>query len=66
MSNTVLDIKNLTIKFAKTVVAIDSLTLTKGETLAIVGESGSGKSLTALAVMQLLPKSCKVSKKARL
>ena len=43
MSNTVLDIKNLTINFTKTVVAIDSLTLTKGETLAIVGESGSGK-----------------------
>jgi len=66
MSNTVLDIKNLTINFTKTVVAIDSLTLTKGETLAIVGESGSGKSLTALAVMQLLPKSCKVSKKAKI
>lgn len=27
----------------------------KGETLALVGESGSGKSLTALAIMQLLP-----------
>ncbi|MDQ2993380.1 MAG: dipeptide ABC transporter ATP-binding protein [Pseudomonadota bacterium] len=26
-----------------------------GETLALVGESGSGKSLTALAIMQLLP-----------
>jgi peptide/nickel transport system ATP-binding protein len=30
--------------------------LMKGETLAIVGESGSGKSLTALALMGLLPK----------
>jgi peptide/nickel transport system ATP-binding protein len=28
-----------------------------GETLALVGESGSGKSLTALAIMQLLPPS---------
>ncbi len=27
-----------------------------GKTLAIVGESGSGKSVTALSIMQLLPK----------
>ena len=32
-----------------------SLRLAAGETLGMVGESGSGKSLTALAVMQLLP-----------
>ena len=30
--------------------------LDKGETLCIVGESGCGKSLTALAIMGLLPK----------
>ncbi|MBU6234433.1 MAG: ABC transporter ATP-binding protein [Alphaproteobacteria bacterium] len=33
-----------------------SLELHKGETLALVGESGSGKSVTAMSVMQLLPK----------
>jgi peptide/nickel transport system ATP-binding protein/oligopeptide transport system ATP-binding protein len=33
-----------------------SLTLDRGEILGIVGESGSGKSVTALAVMGLLPK----------
>lgn len=33
-----------------------NLSLAKGETLALVGESGSGKSVTALSVMQLLPK----------
>jgi oligopeptide/dipeptide ABC transporter ATP-binding protein len=32
-----------------------SLTLTRGRTLALVGESGSGKTLTALAVLGLLP-----------
>jgi microcin C transport system ATP-binding protein len=32
-----------------------SLSLDRGETLALVGESGSGKSVTALSVLQLLP-----------
>ncbi len=32
-----------------------SLTLHKGETLALVGESGCGKSVTALSVMRLIP-----------
>jgi peptide/nickel transport system ATP-binding protein len=33
-----------------------SLSVGAGETLGIVGESGSGKSVTALSVMQLLPR----------
>ena len=32
-----------------------SVTLEKGETVALVGESGSGKSVTALSILQLLP-----------
>ena len=32
-----------------------SLTVDRGETVALVGESGSGKSVTALSVLQLLP-----------
>ena len=37
--------------------AIDglSLALQRGETFALVGESGCGKSMTALALMRLLP-----------
>ena len=33
-----------------------SFTIRRGETLCIVGESGCGKSMTALAIMGLLPK----------
>lgn len=32
-----------------------SLAITRGETFALVGESGSGKSMTALALLRLLP-----------
>ena len=42
-----------------------SLSLDRGEALGIVGESGSGKSMTALALMRLLPRSAR-PKAARL
>ena len=38
-----------------------SLSIEQGETVALVGESGCGKSLTALAVMGLLPSGVQVS-----
>jgi peptide/nickel transport system ATP-binding protein len=38
-----------------------SFDLRQGETIGIVGESGSGKSVTALAIMGLLPQTAKVS-----
>ena len=38
-----------------------SFTLERGETLGLVGESGCGKSITALALMGLLPDSAEVS-----
>src|SRR6201986_4834711 len=43
--------------------AIDGLTLAieKGETFALVGESGCGKSMTALALMRLLPENGRVA-----
>ena len=37
------------------------LTLTRGETFALVGESGCGKSMTALALMRLLPESGRIT-----
>jgi dipeptide transport system ATP-binding protein len=61
-----LEIENLTVEF-KTASgmfrAVDgvSLTVDKGEVLAIVGESGSGKSVSMLAVMGLLPWTAKVT-----
>ncbi len=54
-----LDVKNLEVRFdipEGTVHAVNGVTLSvaKGETLAIVGESGSGKSVTMLALLRLL------------
>ncbi|MBN2906845.1 MAG: ABC transporter ATP-binding protein [Rhodobacteraceae bacterium] len=56
----VLAVEGLTIQVAtpdgaKTVVEDLSFTLNRGETLCLAGESGSGKSMTALAIMGLLP-----------
>ncbi len=60
-----LAIEQLTVEFrgsASEVAAVRgaSLTIAAGETVALVGESGSGKSVTALAVMQLLPSSARL------
>jgi peptide/nickel transport system ATP-binding protein len=61
MTQPLLQVQNLSIDF----IADDSIshavknisfTIAAGEILAIVGESGSGKSVTALSLMQLLPK----------
>ena len=57
-----LEVQNLTIRFgANTVVDGLSFALPKGKTLAIVGESGSGKSMTALALLGLLPTEAQLS-----
>ncbi|WP_373417775.1 microcin C ABC transporter ATP-binding protein YejF [Vibrio sp. D420a] len=61
MNNTVLTIENLSVGFGRKnaieqVTHNVSLSINKGETLALVGESGSGKSVTANSVLKLLPK----------
>ncbi|MEV0465346.1 ABC transporter ATP-binding protein [Nocardia tengchongensis] len=53
---TLLDIRDLAVRFAaRTVVHGVNVQVARGETVALVGESGSGKSLTARAVLGLLP-----------
>lgn len=64
----ILEIVNLSIGFSENGliqhVAEDiSFTLYRGETTALVGESGSGKSVTALSILQLLPKQSVVTGK---
>ena len=60
MSDAILDVRDLQIRFVQNgqeIRAVDgvSLKVERGQTLGIVGESGSGKSVTALAVMGLIP-----------
>src|ERR1700694_69294 len=43
-----------------------SFSLTRGATLGLVGESGGGKSVTAMALMGLLPDSAVISGSVRL
>jgi len=62
----ILNIQNLSVTFrqdGKETRAVKgvSLTVGRGETVAIVGESGSGKSVTALSTVSLLPDSAEIT-----
>jgi peptide/nickel transport system ATP-binding protein len=61
-----LEVDGLTVTFPTTrgpvdVVRNNTFALRRNETLGIVGESGSGKSMTALAIMGLLPRGARTS-----
>lgn len=61
MQEALLSINNLSVTFTNdghVTTATDdiSIKINKGELVAVVGESGSGKSVTALSILQLLPK----------
>ncbi len=62
-----LDVDNLSIAIdGRTVVRDLSFSLATGERLGIIGESGSGKSVTALAVLGLLPQNAVATGSVRL
>jgi peptide/nickel transport system ATP-binding protein len=63
-----LSIRNLSVAFSNegeknVAVKSSSIEVKRGELVAIVGESGSGKSVTALSLLQLLPKQSTVKGK---
>jgi microcin C transport system ATP-binding protein len=66
MDAPILDVRGLSVAFPgkeRTVEAVKdvSLTIGRGETLALVGESGSGKSVTALSMVGLLPDTARIT-----
>ncbi|CEJ14738.1 Glutathione import ATP-binding protein GsiA [bacterium YEK0313] len=62
-----LDIVDLDIAIAgRPVLRGLSLSVAPGETVALIGESGSGKSMTAAAVMGLLPPGARIAARSRL
>lgn len=70
MSNTIneplIEVKDLRVEFdvrAGIVKAVDGLNLTvyRGKTLGVIGESGCGKSMTARAILNMIPKPGKIT-----
>ncbi|NKE43857.1 ABC transporter ATP-binding protein [Roseomonas frigidaquae] len=64
---TLVELRDFRVRFGAAVAVQDvSLTLRRGETLALVGESGSGKSLTALGIAGLSPPAALLSGSLRI
>ena len=68
MANPLLQVQNLSIDFIADGIITNavkgiSFDVATGEIIAIVGESGSGKSVTALSLLQLLPKQANIKGK---
>ena len=66
MANSILSVKGLSVQFqtdSEQVLAVDDISfdIFESETFGLVGESGSGKSISALAVLRLLPRSAQMS-----
>ncbi len=64
--STLLDVRNLRVRFHTQSGVVDavrdlSFKISAGSTVAIVGESGSGKSVTAQAIMGLLPRVAEIT-----
>ena len=64
------EVRNLSVRFKLDDAVVDavrnvSFHVDRGEMLALVGESGSGKSVTARAIMKLLPRTADVSRDSR-
>ncbi len=62
----ILDVKNLNLGFNteagfKQALFEVSFSVEKGKTLAVVGESGCGKTISALSILQLLPKTARIT-----
>jgi peptide/nickel transport system ATP-binding protein len=69
MNTSLLEVRDLRVDFGRRraeAVRGLSFTLDAGERLGVIGESGSGKTVTALAVMGLLPENAHVSGSVRL
>ena len=60
LSEPLIEVKDLRVEFdvrAGIVKAVDGLSLTiqRGKTLGVIGESGCGKSMTARAILNMIP-----------
>ena len=64
--NNLLQVKNLCLNIKSNrdeeILKNISFEIKKSEVVSLIGESGSGKSLTALSIIRLLEKSCKIKK----